>query len=343
MDPVLEMVGLEKVFRPGLLKAPVRALRGLSLRVRAGEIHALVGPNGAGKTTTLKILLGLLRPSAGQGRLLGRPLGDREARRRLGFLPELPAYPPHLTVGEVLRFARALSGAGRDDGADLGLLRELGLEGHEGRPVRRLSKGQVQRLGLAQALVHGPELIILDEPMSGLDPVGRGLVKELLRRERLRGRTVLLSSHILADVEALADTVSFLHQGRLLVEGRPADLLGGSVYDVAIEGEGPADGNLLAEMPPASTFSLNAGSWSILLRRPRPEQVDACLRRVILAGCRIGRVEKVREDLETFFLRRLGEEERAGQAGEPEGTAAEGGPGKGESREGEGGPCRRSA
>lgn len=305
---MLEFEKVTKVYRPGMFRKPVHALRGLDLAVRRGEIHGLVGPNGAGKSTAFKILLGLLRPTGGSGRLLGRPLGDREARRRLGFLPELPSYYPHLTVRELLSLARALSGVYPDAPADLRLLEELGLGSLAARPVRRLSKGQLQRVGLAQALVHEPELLVLDEPMSGLDPLGRALVKDRLRAERARGRTVLLSSHVLADVEALADTISLVAGGRLIEEGRPSELLAAAAGEVVIEGTGPLAQDALQGMPDGSRWDERPEGWLVVLPRPEPFQVDGCLRRLLRGGGRIVRVETGREDLESFFVRRLAQE-----------------------------------
>ena len=309
MQNVLELEDLQKVYRPGLFRRPVQALCGLDLAVRRGEIHGLVGPNGAGKSTAFKIVLGLLRPSGRRGRLFDRPLGDRAARARLGFLPELPAYYPHLTVLELLRFARDLSGVGPDPAADRAVLEELGLGGCVRRPLRRLSKGQVQRVGLAQALLHRPELLILDEPMSGLDPLGRALVKNRLRAERERGTTVLFSSHVLADVEALADTISLISRGRLLVEGRPHELLTDAAGDVTIEGSGPLSDDLLQGMPDGSTRAGHDEGWSLSLAHPADHQLDACVKRILRDGGRISRIETEREDLESFFVRRLEEEE----------------------------------
>jgi ABC-2 type transport system ATP-binding protein len=310
MGAVLELAHVEKVYRRGLFKKPIEALRGLSLRVRPGEIYGFLGTNGAGKTTTFKILLGLLRPNRGGGQLLGRPLGDRLARRRLGFLPELPAYYGHLTAAEVLRFARDLSGVRRDDRADARLLEELGIGSCLPRSIRRLSKGQLQRVGLAQALVHQPELLVLDEPMGGLDPVARGRIKERLRAERDAGRTVLLSTHVLADVEALADTVGLLSQGRLILEGNPRELLAASVRAVALTGTGPVTAAVLEGMPERSEFQ--AGEvWAIRLDRPESFQVDACIRRILRAGGQLREIETRREDLEEVFLRTVGEEPRA--------------------------------
>ncbi|MEZ4651145.1 MAG: ABC transporter ATP-binding protein [Candidatus Eisenbacteria bacterium] len=300
---------LEKVYKPSVFRRPVQALRGLDLDVRAGETYGFLGLNGAGKTTTFKLLLGLLRPTGGEGWLFGRPLGDRRALARLGFLPELPAYYPYLSGGEVLRLARDLSGAKRDDARDKRLLDELGIGFAWSRPTRRLSKGQLQRVGLAQALVHEPELLILDEPMSGLDPLARGLVKDRLRAEREAGRTIVLSTHVLADVEALSDRIGLVSEGRLLRSGRTEELLSGSVREVRIEGSGAINEDVLAGMPNESLL-VPGEPWRVLLQRPEPFQVDACLRRIIQQGGTVLGVESRREDLEAVFVRTM---ENAGQ------------------------------
>ncbi len=310
MTPVLELESLEKVYRPGLFRKQVAALRGLDLTVRRGETYGFVGPNGAGKTTTFKIVLGLLRPTGGQGCLLGHPLGSPHGRRRLGFLPELPAYYRHLTVAELLRFGRSLSGVAMDAAADRALLERLNLGSMMDRPIGRLSKGQLQRVGLAQALVHEPEFLILDEPMSGLDPLGRALVKDLLRSERERGKTVLLSSHVLSDVESLADTVGLLLDGRLVREGSPGELLEDSVRSVRIAGTGALPEDLLAGMPDGSVLSGTPEGWTLDLASPGELQIDACLRRIMKHGGRIRNVEVLREDLEAVFVRLVGSDRR---------------------------------
>mgnify|MGYP000134071529 CR=1 FL=1 len=306
MRHILELEQLQKTYQPGLLRKPVIALRGLDLSVRQGEVYGFLGANGAGKTTTFKLLLGLLRPTGGRGHLLGLPLGDRHARRRLGFLPELPAYYPHLTPRELLRFARALSGLKADDASDLRLLEELGLGALGDRSLNRMSKGQVQRLGLAQALVHEPELLILDEPMSGLDPLARAVVKDRIRRERARGCTVILSTHVLADVEVLCDTVGLLRDGQLALEGAPSELLRTAVREVVIEVTGAVHAGVLAGMPEGSTLvnvTEDGEEWQVKLTRPEPFQVDGCLRRLLTGGAVVTGVETRRQDLEDLFLR----------------------------------------
>lgn len=318
MIAILELEKIRKVYQPGLFRRPVVALDGLDLRVERGEVYGFLGVNGAGKTTTFKILLGLLRPSAGGGQLLGMPLGARAARARLGFVPELPSYYPHLSPRELLRMARALSGVHSDDRGDLALLESLGLEAQATRPLRRLSKGQVQRLGLAQALVHEPEFLVLDEPMSGLDPIGRALVKDRIRKEKERGRTILLASHVLADVEVLADRVGFLAGGRVAIEGKPTELLARAVVEVLIEG----DGRLPLDFPqqlPASLASRvevsraeNGNGFALRIGEPGGAEVDLCLRRLMAAGVRVRAVETRRQDLERLFLEHLGAESADG-------------------------------
>ena len=206
-----------------------RALEGLSLEIPSGGVFGLLGPNGAGKSTTLKLLVDLLRPTAGRAELLGRPPGDLDARSRLGFLPEHPTFYDHLTAEEVLTYFAGLFGL---TGADRrrrvsDMLDRVGLGADRRRPLRQYSKGMVQRVGLAQALINDPELIILDEPMSGLDPVGRRDIRQLILTLRDQGRTVLFSSHILSDAESLCSAVGILARGRLVANGTLSDLTAG--------------------------------------------------------------------------------------------------------------------
>ena len=321
MEATIELRDISKIYQPGLFRRPITALRGLELTIERGEVYGFLGVNGAGKTTTFKILLGLLRPTSGSGRLLGAPLGTRAVRARLGFVPELPSYYAHLSPRELLRLARALSSCPRNDAADDELLDSLGLSSVLSRPLRRLSKGQVQRLGLAQALVHDPELLILDEPMSGLDPIGRALVKDRIKREKERGRTILLASHVLADVEVLADRVGFLADGKIAIEGRPADLLARSVLEVVIEGEGHLPAEFMAHLPvrlgaESKLERAEGPCFTLRLERPEGAEVDLCLRRLLAAGVRLRSVETRRQDLERLFLDRLGVESADGAGAE---------------------------
>lgn len=203
-------------------------LTDVSLRVRQGEIFGFLGHNGAGKTTTMKILLGLLRATSGKVELLGAPAGEVDAHARIGYLPESPYFYDYLTAEEFLTFYGKLAklSAGSIRSRVPELLKRVGLDEARHRQLRKFSKGMLQRIGLAQAMVHDPELIILDEPMSGLDPMGRKEVRDLILSLRDQGKTVFFSTHILSDVEMICDSVGILARGRMLSQGRVEDLVG---------------------------------------------------------------------------------------------------------------------
>ncbi|MDX2251814.1 MAG: ABC transporter ATP-binding protein [Nitrospira sp.] len=203
-------------------------LTDVSLRVRQGEIFGFLGHNGAGKTTTMKILLGLLRATSGKVELLGAPAGEVDAHARIGYLPESPYFYDYLTAEEFLTFYGKLAklSAGSIRSRVPELLKRVGLDEARHRQLRKFSKGMLQRIGLAQAMVHDPELIILDEPMSGLDPMGRKEVRDLILSLRDQGKTVFFSTHILSDVEMICDSVGILARGRMLSQGRVEDMVG---------------------------------------------------------------------------------------------------------------------
>lgn len=194
------------------------AVRGLTLEVQRGEVFGFLGPNGAGKSTSVKMLLGLIKPSGGFAQLLGRPIGDRETRAKVGFLPEHFRFYDWLTAAELLRLHGELSGMPDELlKTRVPLMLELvGLAGHTGKRLHEFSKGMMQRAGLAQALIHSPEVIFLDEPTSGLDPLGRRLVRDIIKRERERGATVFLNSHLLSEVEVTCDRVAFIKAGEVI-------------------------------------------------------------------------------------------------------------------------------
>src|SRR5581483_5262176 len=222
---------LTKSFNPNWpWRTPITALAGLSFSVSRGEIYGFLGPNGAGKTTTLKILMGLMRATSGKAEILGKPAGDVETRRRIGFLPEAPYFYDYLTAEEFLSFYGHL--AGIDRGALACRVTELldlvGLSEARTRQLRKFSKGMLQRIGLAQALIHDPELIILDEPMSGLDPIGRKQIRDLILSLRDQGKTVFFSTHIVPDVEMICDRVGIVVKGKLLASGRVDELVSGN-------------------------------------------------------------------------------------------------------------------
>src|SRR5436190_10105801 len=210
--PVIETRRLRKRFGDKL------AVADLSVAVQPGEVFGFLGPNGAGKTTSLKMLLGLIAPTSGGGTLLGRPLGDRAARARVGFLPEHFRFQDWLTGRELLRFhgrLYGLSGHALDEKADA-LIARVDLQDAADRPIKGYSKGMTQRIGLAQALLNDPDIVFLDEPTSGMDPLGRLLVRDIIHELRARGTSVFLNSHLLGEVEATCDRVAFVKQGRIV-------------------------------------------------------------------------------------------------------------------------------
>jgi ABC-2 type transport system ATP-binding protein len=227
---VVAVDGIVKDFRPGFGLRTKRVLHGISFRVRQGETFGFVGPNGAGKTTTLKVLMGLIRPTAGRASILGRDVGETGARRHVGFLPENPYFYEHLSGREILHFYAKVSGVpARDRRRRVDLLLDwVGLSSAAEARIRTYSKGMQQRVGIAQALVHDPQVVFLDEPMSGLDPIGRKEIRDLILRLRSEGKTVFMNTHILTDVEMLCDRVAILVGGRIRYEGSPHEVLEGS-------------------------------------------------------------------------------------------------------------------
>src|SRR5688572_20309087 len=228
MAAAIETDNLTKDFQVAFWRRrPYRALDGLSLAVEPGEVFGFLGPNGAGKSTTLKLLMQLIYPTAGSASILGEPAGDVAVRRRIGFLAENPYYYDYLTAEEVLAyFARLFGYSGADVRTRVArVLDEVGMAGQRRMRLRQLSKGLLQRVGLAQALINDPEVVFLDEPMSGLDPLGRRQVRDLILKLRERGCTVFFSSHILSDAETLCSRVGIMAEGRMVASGRVSDLV----------------------------------------------------------------------------------------------------------------------
>jgi len=301
--PALRLAGVSKSYRGHLGLRPRTVLHDLSLEVEPGKIHGLLGPNGAGKTTSIRLLLGLLRPDRGAVEIFGRPAMDPESRRSLGFLPEQPYFYDYLTAREFLDLSARLAGVARPSrSAEVArLLEAVGMSGHADIPLRRCSKGMVQRVGMAQALAGDPELLVLDEPMSGLDPVGRREFRDLILDVRRRGKTVFFSSHILQDAEMICDRVSILDKGRLVAEGEISTLLGNRIkfWEVSISG---FDASRLR----ASWERLPAPGPELLLRVREERELDALLRCATEAGARIRAVIPCRDTLEDLFLRKIG-------------------------------------
>ena len=224
----IELCGLVKDFAVGLRGVKLRAVDDLTLRVGAGQVYGLLGPNGSGKSTTIKIILGLLEPTAGDCTVFGVPSRRVEARVAVGYLPESPYFYRHLTGRELVRFYGRICGLAGATLADrvAEVVAWVGLTAAADRRVGTYSKGMLQRIGLAQALVHDPQLVILDEPTAGVDPVGSAEISELILRLKTRGKTVLITSHLLAQIEDICDRVAILDRGRLMLEGAVRDLVG---------------------------------------------------------------------------------------------------------------------
>ncbi len=235
----VQIEGLVKDFSTGISGKKLRALDGLSLKVESNQIYGLLGPNGSGKSTTIKLLLGLLRPSTGTSSVYGFKSGSIEARERIGYLPEAPYFYRYLSGRELVNYYARMSGLrGDEKGAQVESVLELvGMREAAERRVSSYSKGMLQRIGLAQALVHDPQLVILDEPTAGVDPMGTVAIAEIIKRLKAEGKTILISSHLLSQMEGLCDRVAILHRGRLMCEGSVSELLNdGSVMNFQVKG-----------------------------------------------------------------------------------------------------------
>lgn len=220
-DTVLKVTNLQKTFHIGFFRKRVEAVRSLDFSVEQGEIFGLLGPNGAGKTTTIKTIIGLIRPTAGKVTIHNENASSPKARQRVGYLPENPYFHEYLTPKELLMFHGRLAGLSSRELSSraVSLIERVGLKAAAKRPLRKFSKGMLQRIGLAQAILTKPELLILDEPMSGLDPIGRRFVVDLMQELNQQGTTILFSSHILSDIERLCHRVVILNQGAKVAEG----------------------------------------------------------------------------------------------------------------------------
>ncbi|HWO20816.1 MAG TPA: ABC transporter ATP-binding protein [Kofleriaceae bacterium] len=301
--PAIEVVGLCKTYRTPLRRRRVEALRGVTFTVERGHIFGFVGPNGAGKTTTIRTLMGLIRPTSGRAALLGEPVPSRAARARVGFLPEAPYFYDYLTVGELLDLAGRLFGlpaAARRRRADE-LIERVGLSRARSQSLKKFSKGMLQRAGLAQALMNDPELVVLDEPMSGLDPIGRKEVRDLILELRDRGKTVFFSTHILSDVEAITDRVAIIARGQLQAHGTPSELVRRAVLgiDVAVRLPAGADAGPLT----AGATQVRRRGDELALTLPADADADAWIARAHAAGAKVISVAPRHETLEELFLR----------------------------------------
>jgi ABC-2 type transport system ATP-binding protein len=298
-DPAIDLQSVRKTYGGG-----VHALRDAALRVERGEIFGLLGPNGAGKSTLVKVLLTVVRATQVNGTLLGRPIGQKAPLARVGYLPEHHRLPPYLTARQAVEFSGALSGVPRKDRrqrAD-GLLDRVGLSNWKDRRVSTFSKGMRQRAGLAAALVNDPELVFLDEPTDGVDPVGRKEIRDLLVGLRSEGRTVFLNSHLLSEAEQVCDRVAILLQGRVVREGRLIDLQReGSRQELVVRWCGPAQP--LPGCEDAGAVDADASTRRYTLATLDAAAAQPALDAARRAGAVVISLTPVREGLESLFMK----------------------------------------
>jgi len=299
----IEILDLEKSYPVGFWhKRPKVALYPLRLTIEEGEVFGFLGPNGAGKTTTLKLLMGLVFPTAGTARILGVAMDDPQVKSQIGFLPEQPYFYDHLTARELLDYYGQLSGVpakGRSARVEQ-MLERVGLTASAGVQLRKFSKGMLQRVGLAQAILHDPKVVFLDEPMSGLDPMGRREVRDLIQQLRNEGKTVFFSTHILSDAEALCDRVGVIHQGELRGVGAVAELTS--------EMQGKVEMVFFAPRVPAALTSLGAEariSGDMVNAVLPEEQQDAALDVLRKEHIKLISLMPVRRSLEEYYIQKL--------------------------------------
>ena len=299
----IEILDLEKSYQVGFWRRRTKvALRPLRLSIEEGEVFGFLGPNGAGKTTTLKLLMGLVFPTAGTARILGREMDDPAVKSQIGFLPEQPYFYDHLTARELLNYYGQLSGIpakGRSARVEE-MLERVGLSDSAGVQLRKFSKGMLQRIGLAQAILHDPKLVFLDEPMSGLDPMGRREVREMIQQLKHEGKTVFFSTHILSDAEALCDRVGVIHEGELRGVGAVAELTS--------QTQGRVEIIFLAQRVPAALTQLGAEARvsgdmvnAVLPEKHQDEALEV-LRRERL---KLISLTPVRRSLEEYYIQKM--------------------------------------
>jgi len=307
----IETINLEKTYSVGFWrKTPRVALRPLTLTVQEGEVFGFLGPNGAGKTTTLKLLLGLVFPTAGTARIFGKDISDDDVKSQIGFLPEQPYFYDYLTAQELLEYYAQLSGvlARERSNRVTKVLSRVGLSDAARVQLRKLSKGMLQRVGLAQAILHEPKLVFLDEPMSGLDPTGRREVRELIQQLQQEGKTVFFSTHILSDAEALCDRVAVIHQGELRGVGAIADL--------TAQVQGKVEIIFASHVVPAGLKNLAAEtrvSGDVVIAAVSEEHQDAALEILRREKIRLISLTPLRRSLEEYYVQSV--QPRVGKMG----------------------------
>ncbi len=301
--PAIEILGLEKTYSVGFWrKKPRYGLRPLHLAIEEGEVFGFLGPNGAGKTTTLKLLMGLIFPTAGTARILGMEIDDPKMKAQIGFLPEQPYFYDYLTARELLEYYGQLSGV---DPKQLSrkvdeVLQRVGLPDVGGVQLRKFSKGMLQRVGIAQAILHEPKVLFFDEPMSGLDPMGRREVRDLMEQLKHEGKTIFFSTHILSDAEALCDRVAIIHQGELRGVGAVVDLTSNVHGRVELVWHGTAVPSSLRAL--GAECHITGNTVRAVLSEANQDTALEALRRERL---HLISVTPVRTSLEDYFMQKL--------------------------------------
>jgi ABC-2 type transport system ATP-binding protein len=312
---VVRVENVVKDFRPGFGLRVKRVLHGISFEVREGEIFGFVGPNGSGKTTTLKVLMGLIRANSGRAAILGHDVGETDFRRHVGFLPENPYFYDFLSGREILDFYARLSGVGRAERADRvsTLLDWVGLSHAANARLRTYSKGMLQRVGIAQALVHDPSVIFLDEPMSGLDPIGRVEIRDLILRLRADGKTVFMNTHILTDVEMLCDRVAIIVHGRIRYEGVIEEFLSGGerISELVVSGISP---DVAVHLEERLGAELRGHGQRVSVRVP-DKRLKEAMGLVLGSGAEVVSLTPQRASLEEIFLTAVQADEASEQPG----------------------------
>ena len=309
MQPAIRIEELTKDYSIGFWRRrPYRALDRLTLDIGQGEVFGFLGPNGAGKTTTLKLLMQLIYPTSGRAEILGRPVGDIPSRHRIGYLPENPSFYDYLTAEELLGYFGQLFGYGAADRRKrvATLLDQVGIGAERKLQLRRFSKGMIQRVGIAQALLNDPEVVFLDEPMSGLDPLGRRDVRSLILQLRDQGRTVFFSSHILADAEALCRRVAVVAGGRLAACGTLTDILAFQIHgwELVVSNVPP---EVLARLTPSVRRATEISPRRYALELSLDQGPERVLGDLIAAGAALVSLNPLRDTLEDFFMKQVAE------------------------------------
>ncbi|MCX5754223.1 MAG: ABC transporter ATP-binding protein [Candidatus Krumholzibacteria bacterium] len=302
---VLNVDGIKKHFRSDMSLAKREVLRGVTFHAREGEVLGFLGPNGAGKTTTIKVILGLIKAHAGSVTIFDRPPGDPRAMARIGYLPEMPYFYPHLSLAEFLGFCGRMSGVGRTDlsGRIDKIVEMVDLTPHRAKRLKTFSKGMLQRAGLAQAILHDPDLLILDEPFSGLDPIGRKMVRDILVDLKKRGKTIFFSSHILSDMEALCDRVCIIRDGIIAKSVVLDDLLRMGEGTIEVTARGWQTEMLQGMQEYLESVRTTGGDAFLVVREQR--FVRPVIERLFGGGAEVLAVVNRHRTLENLFLREV--------------------------------------